>query len=193
LWHACSFPADFAPLTLVAQLHLLSASVNDIDVVCAEGPAQQIIVALGPSWCGTEMPVLDGLQTRFFKADKGSIAAGCFAPIVVSLQFVRDCGSARTESLSQGDAVDGGCSMLAQDCRHSFPIHELCLSREPSLLEHVTSNTVAALEATGHEQVISGFVSDWFGRSSRDRLQNNDLWLVGYSWPSFPALACVLA
>jgi len=164
-------------LTHPPQLHLLSASVNDVDVVCADGPAHQIIVALG--WCGsgTPMPVLDGLQTRFFKAERGGVAAGLFAPIVVSLQFVRECSCARTQSLSQEEAMEG-CSDWAQDAMRSFPIHELCLSREPSLLQHVASNTVAALEAAGHEQVVADFVGDWFGRSARDELQEKNVWLV---------------
>jgi hypothetical protein len=159
-----------------SQLHLLSASVNDVDVVCADGPAHQIMIALG--WCGAQMPVLDGLQTRFFEASRGTVAADCHAPLLVSLQFVAECSALRTESLSQEDAFQGSYSGGWQDRVPSFPIHELCFSREPSMLEHITSNTTLALEAVGYEHVIASFVLDWFNRGALHRILDHKLWLV---------------
>jgi hypothetical protein len=134
------------------------------------------MIALG--WCHAQMPVLDGLQTRFFEASQGQVASGCFAPMAVSLQFVSSCGTARAESLSQEAANQGSCSDVYQYRAPSFPIQELCLSREPSMLEHMTSNTVSALEAAGHEQTISGFVVDWFNRGAQRRNADYNLWLV---------------
>jgi hypothetical protein len=158
-----------------AQLHILSASVSDVDVVCVDGPAHQIMAALG--WCA-HMPVLDGLQTRFFEASLGNIAADCFAPMVVSLQFVRECCLSRTESLSQEDVLQGSHIDGREGRVPSFPIHELCFSRENSMLEHMTLNTAIALEAVKHEQVISGFVFDWFNRGALHRNFDHKLWLV---------------
>lgn len=160
------------------QLHLLSASVSDADVVCANGPAHQIMIALG--WCDAHMPVLDGLQTRFFEASLGNVAANCFAPMVVSLQFVKECCASRTESLSQEDALQGNHSDEWMGRVPSFPIPELCFSRETSMLEHITHHTAAALEAVKHEHVISGFVLDWFNRGALHRNSDLKLWLVQY-------------
>lgn len=158
------------------QLHLLSASVNDTDVVSVYGPAHQIMIALG--WCDSQLPVVEGLQTRFFEASQGLVASGCVAPLVVSLQFARTCGTARAESLSQENADQGSCSDVWQSRAPSFPIQELCLSRETSMLEHVTANTVSALEAVGHEPVLSGFVLDWFNRGAQRRTLDYSMWLV---------------
>ena len=124
------------------------------------------------------MPVLDGLQTRFFEASRGTVAADCLAPLLVSLQFVAECSALRTESLSQEDAFQGSYSGGWQDRVPSFPIHELCFSREPSMLEHITSNTTLALEAVGYEHVIASFVLDWFNRGALHRILDHKLWLV---------------
>lgn len=141
-----------------------------------DGPAHQIMVALG--WCDAHMPVLDGLQTRFFEASIGNVAENCFAPMVVSLQFVRECCTSRSESLSQEDVLQGSHSEGWQGRVPSFPIHELCFSRETSMLEHITFITSVALEAVKHEQVISVFVSDWFSRGAPHRNLDHNLWLV---------------
>jgi len=162
---------------LLLQLHILSASVHDNDVVCTDGPAHQIMTALG--WLvDAQMPILDGLQTRFFAASQGEAAVGCFAPMVVSLQFVKDCGTARTDSISQEEANQCDHNGGWQERVHSFPIQELCFSREPSMLEHMTSNTVSALQAAGHENVISTFVCDWHSRNAQQRILDHNLWLV---------------
>jgi hypothetical protein len=147
------------------------------------------MIALG--WCHAQMPVLDGLQTRFFEASQGQVASGSFAPMAVSLQFVSSCGAARAESLSQEDANQGSCSDGYQHRSPSFPIQELCLSREPSMLEHMTSNTVSALEAVGHEQAISGFVLDWFNRGAQRRNVDCNLWLVCRHFIRARLLACL--
>ncbi len=162
---------------LLLQLYLLSASVNDNDMVCVNGPAHQVMIALG--WLiDAQIPILDGLQTRFFAASQGDVAVGCFAPMVVSLQFVKNCGTARMDSMSQEEVNQSGHSGDWQDRLHSFPIEELCFSREPSMLEHMTSNTVAVLEASGHEKVISDFVGDWHSRNAQHRILDHNLWLV---------------
>jgi hypothetical protein len=124
------------------------------------------------------MPVADGLQTRFFEASLGDAAAGCCAPMVVSLQFVRDCAAARIQSLSQEDANPGDFIGAAPRLVQSFPVHELCLSRQPDMLQHITANTVSALEAAGQEQVVATFISDWFKRAAQDRFLDDSLWLV---------------
>jgi hypothetical protein len=163
------------PLTH-SQLHLLSASVNDVDVVCVDGPAHQIMIALG--WCDAQMPVLEGLQTRFFEASRGNIAAGCFAPLAVSLKFVAECAALRTEYLSQEESLQGGCSGGWRGRVPSFPVHELCFSQESGMLEHIASNTTVALEAVGHQHVIASFVLDWFNRGALRRISDHKLWLV---------------